>query len=156
MQDFFQKVENAIQNLGVNPKETRCSNPGEWLLQKGDFELYIDAWEPQKSNQWQAFASVQPSPIFQIVLPFCQIPNLHTDQFNEELLYLNFHLYNASFMLNKEQNTVAIQSKTIAKEISETKIAEKINACGFYAESLFGYFEERYCIKKIPIEQPNG
>ncbi|PDH52577.1 MAG: hypothetical protein CNE98_04245 [Bacteroidetes bacterium MED-G17] len=156
MQNFYKQVEDAIQTLGVNPEDTRCSNPGEWLLQKDFFEIYVDVWMPKNTNQWQAFAGDKSSPIFQVIVPFCQIPTMHIEQFNQELLYLNFHLYNASFMLNKEQNTVAIHSKTIAKELTTEKIAEKINSCGFYAESLFGYFEERYLVKKIETEQPNS
>jgi len=147
----FKTVEDAIATLGTDPEKTRCEGEGQWLLNRGEIELYIDIWQPEEHSQWEYFKEEEPSPILQIVAPICHLPEdpaLYS-KFLEEVLYINFHMYYGSFTVNFQERIAAIRCRRLVEGANRVEIIEPLEAIGYYAESLAPYLVEKYAAKKI-------
>ncbi|MCB9245193.1 MAG: hypothetical protein H6606_02080 [Flavobacteriales bacterium] len=151
LKPFFEKVEDAIQTIGVDPVMARCEGEGQWLLNRGEIEVYIDIWQPEEHQQWEYFKDEEPSPIFQIVAPVCMLPEDEASYkvFLEEILYMNFHMFYGSFTVNFEQRMAALRFRRLLEGINRVEMIEPIESIGFYAESLQPYLVEKYKAKKI-------
>ncbi|MCB9262541.1 MAG: YbjN domain-containing protein [Flavobacteriales bacterium] len=151
LQPFFDTVEDAIRTLGVDPEITRCEQSGQWILQRGDVEIYIDVWQPQTHNQWEYFRDEEPATVFQVVAPVCYLPDSEEEKkdFVNEILHINHHLFYGCFTINEQENMVAISFKRLIEGINRVEMIEPIEAIGFYAENFGNYFPTKYSLKKI-------
>lgn len=151
LKPFYDVAEDAIKTLGVDPEITRCEDPGQWILERGEVELYIDIWQPLEHNQWEYFKEDEPTAIFQVVSPVCYLPENEEDRlaFMEEILYINHHMFYGSFTVNMEERMAAIRFKRLLEGANRVEMIEPIESIGFYAENLARYFHEKYGVKKI-------
>lgn len=145
---LFEKTIST--HFKLEPKDIRCENEGEYIVNRDKTELYIDIWQPKESSQWQYFDRENVAGVFQIVAPICKYPNdEHLALFLEELAHLNFHLFFGSFIANSTERMVSIQFKRVLHGLNETEIVEPLEAVGYYAENLKEYLAEKYHVKKI-------
>jgi len=151
LKPHFATVEDAIQTLGIDPETTRCEGQGQWLLNRGEIELYIDIWQPDQHSQWEYFRDEEPSAVFQIAAPICFLPEDPAlyKTFLEEVLYINFHMFYGSFTVNMDEKIAAIRYRRLVEGSNRVEIIEPIEAIGYYAESLLPYLVEKYQAKKI-------
>jgi len=151
LKPFYEKVEDAIQTLGIEPEMTRCDQEGQWVLQRGEAEIYLDVWQPQNHNQWEYFKEDEPAAIYQVVAPVCFIPENPTQltQFMEELLYINHHMFYGSFTVNMHEKVAAIGYKRLLEGANRVEMIEPIESIGYYAENLSNFLSEKYGLKKI-------
>lgn len=151
LKPFFEKVEDAIQTIGVDPEITRCEGEGQWLLNRGEIEVYIDIWQPEQHQQWEYFKDDEPAAIFQVLAPVCILPDdesKHKDIY-EELLEMNFNMFYSSFTVNMDQKMIALRFRRLVEGLNRVEMIEPIESIGFYAESILPYFVEKYGAKKI-------
>lgn len=138
------------KHLNLKPEQIRCANPGEYIINRNETELYVDIWQPEEISQWQYFEREKVTPIFQIVAPVCYYPDeQYKAMFLEELAHLNFHFFYGSFIANAQEKVVSIQFKRILNGLNDTEIIEPLEAVGYYAENLKEYLAEKYHVKKI-------
>lgn len=151
LKPIYEKVEDALSTIGLEPELARCEGEGQWLINREEIELYIDVWQPEEHGQWEYFKDEEPAGVFQIVAPICMLPEneAHYKTFLEEILYMNFHMFYGSFTLNKEENMVAIRFRRLVEGINRVEMIEPLESIGFYAESLQKYLIEKYKAKKI-------
>jgi hypothetical protein len=148
--EAIELFEDSLKHFGLSAEETRCAGRGEYLIQRGKTELYVDIWKPESASQWQYFDRSDAAGVFQIVSPVCYYPHQdHLSLFLEELAHLNFHLFYGSFIANSEQKSVSILYKRILHGLNETEIVEPIEAIGYYAENLREYLSEKYKVEKL-------
>jgi hypothetical protein len=151
IKEKFAVVEDALQTIGVEPETARTEGQGQWMIERGEMEIYIDVWQPQDHNQWEYFKDDKPSAVFQVVVPVCYLPNekeLLAD-FYEELLYLNHHMFYGSFTVNTEEKMVAIGYKRLLEGCNRVEMIEPIESIGFYAENLSKFLSKKYRLKKV-------
>lgn len=148
-----QLIESTFAFLGLNPTETRASEKGQWIIYNGDTEIYIDLWELEKENAWLYFESDEPVFAFQVVSPVCFLPETGHEQLYEELLHNNLNMFYASYIINKDQNMLALKYRRPAKGLNQEEIIEAIESIGFYSESTFKALQDRYAIEKIVPEE---
>jgi hypothetical protein len=152
-EDYSKIVEQSLEILGINPENSRCSEPGQWLIYNGETEIYVDVWEQKEPNGWNYF---QPEGynlhVFQVLAPICELPeaSLRTS-FYEDLLENNLNLFFASFTINKEENMLAVKFRRICNALKTEDVIEAIESVGYYAESTLGILENRYGVKKINL-----
>lgn len=143
--NYYAIVEDALMVLGVDAKEARTAGEGEWQLQKGEIEIYIDIWVPEKVNQWQYYPAENPEPVFQVMIPVGSLQAItNRELLMTDLLQLNAQLYYGAFVYNPAENMVALQYKRLATGINQREVMEPINALGYYAENLSNILRERF------------
>jgi hypothetical protein len=146
--NYYAIVEDALRVVGIQPEEARCAKEGEWQLQKGESEIYIDLWVPESVNQWQYYVAENPEPLLQIMIPIGSLQAItNRELLMADLLQLNAQLYYGAFIFNPEQNMVALQFKRLATGINQREVLEPINALGYYAENLSIMLKDRFQLK---------
>ncbi len=150
--NYHALIETTIAFLGLNPVDTRGAEEGQWTLQSGEFELYIDLWQQDKSSAWMYFESEEPVYIFQVTAPVCFLPNQNLEKLYEELLHNNLNMLFASYTINKSENMLAVKYRRICNGLKQEDIVESIESVGYYAQQTIGALEDRYDIKKIDQE----
>lgn len=151
LKPYFVKVEDAIQTLGIDPEACRCETEGQWIVQRGDIEIYVDIWQPLDHHQWEYFRDEEPAAVFQVVAPVCYLPSTLEGKmrFQEEILHINHHMFYGSFTINDEEQMAAIGFKRLVEGINRVEIIEPIESIGYYAENLSQFLTEKYHLKKI-------
>ena len=144
-------LEDALRTLNIEPETARCEGEGQWLIQRGDVELYIDIWQPMDHHQWEYFREDEPIPTFQVVAPVCTTPEdpQMLKSFMEELLHVNHHMFYGSFTVNTEEKMAAIGYKRLVEGSNRVEMIEPIEAIGYYAENLGNFLSKKYGVKKI-------
>jgi len=144
-------VEDALQTIGVDPELARCEGDGQWMVERGETEIYIDIWQPETHNQWEYFQDEQPAAVFQIVAPVCYLPDNVDDikRFYEEILYINHHMFYGSFTVNAEEKMAVIGFKRLLEGCNRVEMIEPIESIGYYAENLSTFLSEKYGLKKV-------
>lgn len=154
IKELQSKFEEALLSMGINPDDTRCPDPGQWILYKDDTEVYIDMWMPEERSQWQFNDYPESQVLFQVVSPCCYLPQGEDRAtFLEEMLYLNFHMYYANFTFNEEENMAAVRYKGIARDMTQKEMINALESVSFYSQNLANYLSEKYGVEKVTAEK---
>lgn len=153
-EDYSALIEQSLKTLNLDPENSRCSEPGQWLLYNGDTEIYLDLWEQKELTGWHYF---QPEGynlhIFQVLSPICFLPEDETkhQQFFEDILENNLNLLFASFTINKAENMLVVKFRRICNALKTEDVIEAIESVGYYSESTLSILEQRYGVKKVKL-----
>ena len=149
LKEHYKTLENAIAQLGVKPEDARCAEDGQWLLYRGDLELYIDVWE-EEPNEWSYHPDAHNRIMFQVVCPISNITNEQKKlYFYEDLLQMNFYTQLASFVINKNDNMLTCVVKKCVQSIDVADVVECIDATGYYADLAWKMLHNPYELKKV-------
>ena len=129
IQPLYKLVDDAITELGLNPEEVRGTQPGQWNLKKGKFDIMIDLWEQE--NQY----------IFQVVAPLCGLPEGNKEEFLMHLLEKNYGLSSLAYAVLND--TVFLKYTTEARSLVKEHVAALLTKIAFYAEQSSFVPEER-------------
>jgi hypothetical protein len=149
-------IEEALTTLGVNKENARCSEPGQWLIFNGETEVYVDLWEQKTDSGWNYF---QPEGynlhVFQVLAPICKLPEGDDmlQAFYEDLLQNNLNLLFASYIINKDEQMLAVKFRRICNAIKLEDVIEAIESVGFYAELTRGVLTQKYGVDPIQLDQ---
>lgn len=160
LSDLINKVEEAIEKMGITPSEARMEEAGQWILMRNELQIFIDAWIANEPNPWNYFKQESGDlSVFQVTVPFCYIPTLKRNEFLEELLTVNLNLYYGKFSVNTKDNMVALAFRKPGGTLVEQEIADVIDALCYYAEMTYHVLKEEFFLKRILVEpeapQPN-
>lgn len=148
--NYTQIIESAIQKMGLTPEETRGEETGQWQLFRGAICIFIDVWKPSINSDWNYTGTEHAVNTFQVIAPITELPEAsRLFQFYEELLHMNFHLYQASIIVNRQDNVLAIKYKRIVAGLTEAEVIEAVESTGYYAEMLAEYYSKNYGVKKL-------
>ena len=120
IQTYYQLVDEAITELGLNPEETRAENPGQWNLKKGRFDIMVDVWEQE--NQF----------LFQIVSPLCSLPDEQREAFLLHLLQRNYGMSSLAYAIMDD--SVFLKHTTEMPALTKENILMLLTKTAFYAE----------------------
>lgn len=148
LEQGIQLVENCLAKRGLNPVEARTEGKGEWMLFMDGVEVYIDMWAEKGPTVWN-FNTENPPPVFQVIAVVSFLPEDRKEEFFEELLHLNFNLFDASFCVNSEENLLVVKHKSLSFGLTEDFVGLAIDSVGYYAHLAFKALEEKYQLKKI-------
>ncbi len=84
-------IEAALQALNISPATARGQQPGQWNLQHGSAQVWIDCWHIER--QGRAY--------YQVMSPVMELPGENQAHLMEELLHLNDKLFGVAFSLYK-------------------------------------------------------
>ncbi|MCK5537457.1 MAG: YbjN domain-containing protein [Bacteroidales bacterium] len=131
--EYYQKVENVIKKLGVDPATTRNENkPGQWNLKKGSATVWVDVIRVKDKEYGY----------FQCMAPICRIPNDRKEEFYREALEINHKLYGVAFTIYKDD--LFIKSIRELAGIDESEILFTFNRIGNYADEYDDFFQNKY------------
>ncbi len=68
LKDYYDLVEQALQNFGLDPAKARGEEKGSWIIQKDNTPIWIDVFKKEK----------EPWGYFQCLAPAFQLPNDQT------------------------------------------------------------------------------
>jgi hypothetical protein len=147
-------IEQGIRVLGINPEQTRCSEPGQWLIYNGQTEIYIDLWEETSKMGWIYFEPEEPLIVFQVLAPVSFFPDEeYLFKMFEELLENNLNMLFASFTVNSKEKIIAVKFRRIADDLTVQDVVEAIESTGYYAENARSVLSERFGAKSITVEK---
>jgi hypothetical protein len=142
-------VELALQQLGVNPEEVRCSEAGQWLVFREEFEIYLDVWEQQELTPWNYFKPEGALSVFQVSVPVFYMPDNRREELLEELLAVNMNLFYGAFTYNPNEQVVLLKYKRLSENLQVSDVVETIEALGYYAEMTFKVLSEEFGLKAV-------
>lgn len=148
--NFINIIEGAIVKMGLSPEETRGEDAGQWQIFRGAICIFIDVWKPSLNSDWNYTGTEHAVNTFQVIAPITELPAENKLlQFYEELLHMNFHLYQASVIVNRRDNVLAVKYKRIVAGLTEAEVIEAVESTGYYAEMLAEYYSKNYGVKKL-------
>jgi hypothetical protein len=142
-------VEQALIKLGVNPEEVRCSEPGQWLVFRDDFEIYLDVWEQEELTPWNYFKPEGALSVFQVSVPVFYMPDARREELMEELLAVNMNLFYGAFTYNPNEQIVLLKYKRLSEHLQVNDVVETIESLGYYAEMTFKVLSEEFGLKAV-------
>ncbi len=131
LKNYYDLVETVLQELGVNPEETRGNKPGQWDIYKGSAHVMIDVFEMK--NGWA---------YFQCLAPISKIPSDRKIEFYEEILEKNHQLFGVA--MTKFKDSIYIKTIREVEAIDKTEILAQIKRIGNYADELDTFYKEKY------------
>jgi hypothetical protein len=149
LQEQYQIIEDALIHLGLKPEDARCEQEGQWLVYRGNLEIYVDVWK-EEANEWSYHPNAHNMVTFQVVCPICRLPeNDKKVFFYEDLLQMNFYSHWISFVVNKKENMLSCAFKRGMENISKGDIIEAIDATGYYADLAWKMLNQPYELEKV-------
>lgn len=122
IQDFYQIVEDAINQLGVDPNNCRDEEEnGAWALMRGDQEVWIDCW----------YVDEEDNVYFQVLAPIFELNEDLPIEFYKELLEVNYTMLGVSFGTYK--NMLALKVIREANGMDSDEAHDIIDKVGNYA-----------------------
>lgn len=117
-----EKVESAIEQLGLEPKNARTDQAGQWNLSKEEkIQLMLDVWE---ENGYF---------FFQVLSPVCPVGDASNASFFKLLLEENHGLCETAFTIL--ENNVYLKYTTEASDLSADHIFKSITRTAYYNET---------------------
>lgn len=131
-------IEEAIRQLGVNPKDARGEYDGQWDLKRGSATVWIDIVKDSEGNLY-----------FQVMSPMFNVPQNPEERlkFYEELLEKNFKMVNVSLCKNDKSYYIYLKTVREAENLQLEEIIAQIRRVGFYSDELDDYFINKYNLR---------
>lgn len=125
LQPYYEIVESAIHDLGVNAEEARGENDGEWNLKRGTASVWIDLW----------YIESEEGAYFQVMAPVMTLPENedNQNQLAHELLKINYTLYGVTFAIHEDG--IYLRSIREVEELDKSEVIYMIGRCGNYADN---------------------
>lgn len=125
LQPYYEIVESAIHDLGVNAEEARGENDGEWNLKRGTASVWIDLW----------YIESEEGAYFQVMAPVMTLPEDEDNQnkLAHELLKINYTLYGVTFAIHEDG--VYLRNIREVEELDKSEVIYMIGRCGNYADN---------------------
>lgn len=149
MKHYYEIIEQGLQVVGVEPENARNADEGQWSIFRGEVEIFIDIWDSGKEEQWNYYFEEKNIPVLQVISPITTLPVFDLDEFYEELLSLNRHLFLASFVVNKEENMLAVKFRRAAIDLTVDDVVQAVESTGYYAEFFQPRFMHKYNVKAV-------
>lgn len=135
LDSYYKTVEECVASFGVDPVKSRGERAGQWNLQRGSANVWIDIFYVEQAQQ----------AYFQVMAPVVPMPTTDVEKFYEELLETNFTLYGVAFA--KYQGAIYIKVVREAKGLDVAEAQAMVGRVGVYADH---YDDE--LIKKYNIQ----
>lgn len=132
LQVYFDLVDSAIIELGVNPEQCRGGKPGQWNLTKGSASVWLDVFYSEQNQ----------CVYFQCMAPVCGIPASNTQAFYQEVLEINHTLYGVGFTKFKEG--IYIKSIREVSGLDKSEILATMRRIGTYADDYDDILKNKY------------
>lgn len=149
MKHYYDIVEQALQVIGVEPENARNAGEGQWSVFRGEVEVFVDLWGTGKEEQWNYYFEEQDIPVLQVISPITTLPVFNLDAFYEELLELNRHLFLASFVVNKEENMLAVKYRRVGIDMTVDDVVQAVESTGYYAEFFQPRIMHKFNVKAV-------
>lgn len=141
---YYEVVEEAIRQLGVDPTEAQGKEKGQWDLKKGDLSVWIDLFWSERNND----------AYFQVMAPIMEIPTEESIQreFFRELLAINDMLLAVAFTIYN--NWVWLKTVREADGLDANEAVRLILRVGNYGEQYKNELLNKYHGPNPPQEPP--
>ncbi len=132
IQHYYDMFERVIQTLGVDPKDCRGKEAGQWDLQKGSVPVWIDIYTTENGQYGY----------IQILSPIFEIPQNQKEAMFTEALEINHNLVGCS--ITKFNDWLFVKSIRELENIDEGEMMAMMNRVGTYADKYDDYFKSKY------------
>lgn len=149
LQSYYQIIENAISQIGIDPALCRAKNdagqevPGQWNLKKGEQSVWVDLWYIEKEQR----------AYFQVLAPMMDVPANISPAFYRELLEINYDLYGVAFVISRDKVYIKIIRE--ADGMDSPECLASIYRVGNYASHYDPILREKYFTNKGPGNAPD-
>ncbi len=134
LEPLFKIVENAISDVGVDPKPCRRGEPGQWNMRKGSARIWLDLWYIEEEGR----------AYFQVMSPVVPVPMKRREEFFEEILTVTDRLFGVAFTLY--DGWAWIKSIREVDDMSKSEAKAMIIRVGNYADHYDNLLIDKYDI----------
>jgi len=138
----------ALQVIGVDPQHARNAEEGQWSLFRDEIEVFIDIW-PSGPSQWNYYFKEEDVPVLQVIAPITTLPVFDIEEFYQEILELNRHLFYATFVINKEENMLALKYRMVGLELDVDDVVQAIESVSYYSEFFQPRLIQKYRVQAV-------
>lgn len=153
LQELYNLIDDAVEKIGVDPKDAKNAGEGQWFLMNEEMPIYMDAWEETESNPWNYYKFAEDRTIFQVTIPFCYGPTVKRTEFFEELLVVNLNLHFGKFSYNPPENIVALSYRIPGSNLRREMVKDTIDALGYYAEMTYHVLKDEFNLKRVQVHE---
>lgn len=153
LKDLIFMVDQAIHDLGVDPKAAKGDEEGQWVLMRNDTPIYLDAWQAEQKSPWNYFIFDEDPTTFQLTIPFCYTPTLQREAFLEELLTVNLNLLFGKFTYNAKDNVVALIFRVPGISFQPKELSTVIDGLMYYSEMGYHVLKDEFNLKRVLVEE---
>lgn len=154
MKNEISIIEKAIEELGVEAEMARCSNPGEWMLQRSGIDIYLDLWKADKLG-WQENTMGPNDALFQLTMPLFMLDDPNPLELFQDLLFMNFSTVSIAWMYKPQVKVVALISRINAKHLNTAIVKDLISEMAEFAVYVKPRLEGKFPNLKSIEGQPN-
>ncbi len=130
---LIEYVEQSIQEIGINPLNTRGKRLGQWTFKYKDSTIWIDIFS-HSSNPEKYY--------FQVMSPLCPMVNTNIQEFATDLLEINYSLYGC--WICKKDNHIYILNLREALNLQKSEIDATIDRIATYRNNYWEKISFKY------------
>lgn len=108
---YYEIVEKAIAQLGVNPEDTRLDDEGRWQLEKGGISVIIEVWEMEREEKKEGYVMV--------FAPLMQVDENTSAAFYRRALEMSHNSLGVSYTIFNEHLLVSVSRELIDMSVDE-------------------------------------
>jgi hypothetical protein len=108
---YYEIVEQAISQLGVNAEDTRLDDEGRWQLDKGGVSVIIEVWEMEREEKKEGYVMV--------FAPLMQLNENATAAFYRRALEMSHNSLGVSYTIFNDHLLVSVSRELADMSVDE-------------------------------------
>ncbi|HNW97572.1 MAG TPA: YbjN domain-containing protein [Bacteroidales bacterium] len=137
MEHYYNLVEKVIKELGVDPVICRGDKEGQWNLNNGTANIWVDVWKQEDKDYGY----------IQIMGPVSKVPHEKELEFYREMMEINHGLYACS--ITKFENWIHVKSIRELEDLSESEVLAMFDRVSYYVNYYDEYIKNKYFTKPV-------
>jgi hypothetical protein len=137
IQYYYDMIEKAITEFGVDPKLCRGQNIGQWSMKLGSASVWIDVFQSKDAQ-----GNYIDSGYLQIMAPIMNEPADRQLEFYKELLEINHKLYGVGF--TKFENGIYIKCIRELEGLDHSEVISTFKRVGYYSDDYDDMLKAKY------------
>jgi hypothetical protein len=137
IQHYYDMIEKAINEFGVDPKLCRGQNIGQWSMKLGSASVWIDVFQSKDAQ-----GNYLDSGYLQIMAPIMSEPADRQLEFYKELLEINHKLYGVGF--TKFENGIYIKAIRELEGLDHSEVISTFKRVGYYSDDYDDMLKTKY------------
>lgn len=134
-------INNSLKTIGLDPNTCKGEKPGQWTATYKDATVWVDVFEHQTNKgKWY----------FRVMSPLMKITDQNRESFYQDLLEINYNLYNTAMV--KFNEWIYVMHLRETDSLDESEIVASFDRVGFYSYDYYGKLQ--YKFKNDWITQP--
>jgi hypothetical protein len=133
LNEIGKMIEASLEGLKIDVAEARGDKPGQWAYKMSDSTIWIDVYDlPAKPGVYY----------MRVLSPLMAMPDKKVDEFLQDLLEINFKLFNAA--MAKKGDWIYLINLRQTQDLNQTEIDSILDQIAFYSSDYYAKLSFKY------------